>query len=58
MDAVYYLIDTAPQEAKNNLRELPHVTRSGLDEVRRHIHQMKKWLIEALPSACIYQRVR
>jgi len=40
MDAVYYLIDVAPQEAKNNLRELLHVTRNGLDEVRRHIHQI------------------
>ncbi|RKN85114.1 sensor histidine kinase [Paenibacillus ginsengarvi] len=40
MDAVYYLIDVAPQEAKNNLRELLHVTRNGLDEVRRHIHRI------------------
>ncbi|MNI54363.1 Sensor histidine kinase DesK [compost metagenome] len=40
MDAVYYLIDAAPQEAKNNLRELLHVTRNGLNEVRRHIHQI------------------
>lgn len=40
MDAVYYLIDVAPQEARNNLRELLHVTRNGLDEVRRHIHRI------------------
>lgn len=40
MDAVYYLIDQSPQEAKNNLRELLHVTRDGLDEVRQHIHQI------------------
>lgn len=40
MDAVYYLIDNAPEEAKTNLRELLHVTRNGLDEVRRHIHQI------------------
>lgn len=40
MDAVYYLIDVDPQEAKSNLRELLHITRNGLDEVRRHIHQI------------------
>ncbi len=40
MDAVYYLIDLNPEEAKKSLRELLHVTRSGLDEVRRHIHQI------------------
>jgi signal transduction histidine kinase len=38
MDAVYLLIDLSPQEAKKNLKELLQVTRSGLDEVRRHIH--------------------
>jgi signal transduction histidine kinase len=38
MDAVYYLIDVAPQEAKQNLRELLHITRNGLDEVRGYIH--------------------
>lgn len=40
MDAVYYLIDSSPEEAKKNLRELLHVTRNGLDEVRKHIHQI------------------
>jgi len=40
MDAVYYLIDISPDEAKKSLRELLHVTRNGLDEVRRHIHQI------------------
>lgn len=38
MDAVYCLIDSAPQEAKSNLRELLQLMRGGLDEVRRHIH--------------------
>lgn len=40
MDAVYYLIDLSPEEAKKNMRELLQITRSGLDEVRRHIHQI------------------
>jgi len=40
MDAVYYLIDASPSEAKANLKELLHITRNGLDEVRRHIHQI------------------
>ncbi|CAM3925968.1 sensor histidine kinase [Cohnella lubricantis] len=40
MDAVYYLIDADREEAKRSLRELLDVTRSGLDEVRRHIHQI------------------
>nr|AYQ74319.1 sensor histidine kinase [Cohnella candidum] len=40
MDAVYYLIDLSPEEAKKSLRELLQVTRGGLDEVRRHIHQI------------------
>lgn len=40
MDAVYYLIDLSPEEAKKSLRELLQVTRGGLDEVRRHIHQL------------------
>lgn len=40
MDAVYYLIDLSPEEAKKSLRELLHVTRNGLDEVRKHIHQI------------------
>lgn len=40
MNAVRYLIDTAPEEAKRNLQELIQVTRVGLDEIRRHIHQL------------------
>lgn len=40
MDAVYYLIDLAPDEAKKSLRELLHVTRNGLNEVRKHIHEI------------------
>ncbi|MDR7316620.1 CPBP family intramembrane glutamic endopeptidase [Brevibacillus nitrificans] len=36
MDAVYYLIDRAPEEAKNNLRQLLAITRAGLDEVRSY----------------------
>ncbi|WP_079911348.1 sensor histidine kinase [Paenibacillus sp. 32352] len=53
MDAVHYLIDVDPQEAKNSLQELLEVTRNGLDEVRRHIHQIapeqeERTLTEAL----------
>lgn len=40
MDATLYLMDSAPLEAKNNLRELLAVTRKGLDDVRRNIHQI------------------
>jgi len=40
MDAVYYLIDASPQEAKSSLRELLQFTRNGLDEVRKQIHQI------------------
>jgi signal transduction histidine kinase len=40
MDAVLYLIDVAPQEAKNNLRELLNVMCKGLNEVRNHIHRI------------------
>lgn len=40
MDALGYLIDSSPEEAKANLRELLVVTRQGLDETRKAIHQM------------------
>ncbi|MEF3302836.1 sensor histidine kinase [Paenibacillus sp. GYB003] len=40
MDAVSRLIDDKPGEAKASLSELLLATRSGLDEVRRHIHQI------------------
>ncbi|MCD1259578.1 sensor histidine kinase [Paenibacillus athensensis] len=40
MDAVAYLIETSPDKAKEKLDVLRKVTRSGLDEVRRSIHQM------------------
>lgn len=40
MDAVYYLIDIAPHEAKRSLKELLAITRNGLDEVRKSIHQI------------------
>jgi signal transduction histidine kinase len=40
MDAVYYLLDTAPQKAKEKLDVLRQVTRNGLEEVRRNIHQI------------------
>ncbi|GFN33913.1 sensor histidine kinase [Paenibacillus xylaniclasticus] len=57
MDAVYYLIDIAPSEAKASLRELLHLTRNGLDEVRRHIHQIapekdEQSLSSALSQIC------
>lgn len=40
MDAVTYLIEAAPDKAKEQLEKLRAVTRSGLEEVRRSIHQM------------------
>lgn len=40
MDAVSYLIESAPDKAKEKLDVLRNVTRSGLEEVRRSIHQM------------------
>jgi signal transduction histidine kinase len=40
MNAARLLIDSSPQEAKNNLRELVNITRLGLDDIRKHIHQI------------------
>jgi signal transduction histidine kinase len=40
MDAVTYLIEAAPNKAKEQLEKLRTVTRNGLEEVRRSIHQM------------------
>ncbi|GGA03418.1 hypothetical protein GCM10008018_56760 [Paenibacillus marchantiophytorum] len=40
MDAVSYLIEAAPDKAKAKLDVLRGVTRNGLEEVRRSIHQM------------------
>lgn len=40
MDAVAYLLETSPEKAKERLEVLRDVTRKGLEEVRRHIHQM------------------
>ncbi|SEC14805.1 sensor histidine kinase [Paenibacillus sp. GP183] len=40
MDAVSYLIEASPQKALERLDILRHVTRNGLEEVRRTIHQM------------------
>lgn len=40
MDAVSYLIDASPEKAKEKLDVLRVVTRNGLEEVRRSIHQM------------------
>lgn len=40
MDAVSYLLDVAPDKAKEKLEVLRQVTRNGLDEVRRNIHQI------------------
>ncbi|MCI3921194.1 sensor histidine kinase [Paenibacillus sp. TRM 82003] len=40
MDAVHYLMDDSPEEAKKNLYELRQLTRHGLDEIRKHIHQI------------------
>jgi signal transduction histidine kinase len=40
MDAVAYLMEEAPDKAKKKLEVLRNVTRQGLDEVRRSIHQI------------------
>ncbi|TLS51577.1 sensor histidine kinase [Klebsiella pneumoniae] len=40
MDAVRYLIDVSPTEAKNHLAELRRFASKGLEDVRSHIHQM------------------
>lgn len=40
MDAVAYLMDAAPGKAKERLEVLRQVTRNGLEEVRRSIHQI------------------
>ncbi len=40
MDAVIYLIDKDPDEAKNKLEVLRTVTRNSLDEVMKNIHQI------------------
>lgn len=40
MDAVSYLIEASPSKAKEKLDVLRSVTRKGLEEVRRSIHQM------------------
>jgi signal transduction histidine kinase len=40
MDAVSYLIEVSPDKAKEKLDVLRNVTRTGLEEVRRSIHQM------------------
>lgn len=40
MDAVSYLMDIAPDKAKERLDVLRQVTRNGLEEVRRNIHQI------------------
>ncbi|CAN7725861.1 sensor histidine kinase [Paenibacillus sp. LjRoot153] len=40
MDAVSYLIEVSPEKAKQKLDVLRNVTRGGLEEVRRSIHQM------------------
>ncbi|MFC5987618.1 sensor histidine kinase [Marinicrinis lubricantis] len=40
MDAIYYLIDSHPEQAKQKLEVLRNVTRVGLEEVRQNIHQI------------------
>ncbi|MGG1514010.1 sensor histidine kinase [Paenibacillus oryzisoli] len=40
MDAVSYLIEASPEMARQKLDVLRGVTRAGLEEVRRSIHQM------------------
>lgn len=40
MDAISYLIEASPEKAKQKLDVLRDVTRKGLEEVRRSIHQM------------------
>lgn len=46
MDAVSYLIDTVPDQAKEKLTVLREVTRKGLDEIRESIHQMAPYEME------------
>ncbi|MHA7965903.1 sensor histidine kinase [Paenibacillus sp. CAU 1782] len=56
MDAILYLMDAAPEEAKLRLRELLKMMRAGLDEVRRHIHAIAPNEAENQPlSAALYQ---
>jgi signal transduction histidine kinase len=40
MDAVSYLMDTSPEQAKQKLEVLRSVTRDGLEAIRMHIHQI------------------
>jgi len=40
MDAVHYLLETQPEKAREKLDVLREVMRSGLDEVRRNIHEI------------------
>lgn len=40
MDAVMYLIDPAPEKAKERLSVLRDVTKNGLQQLREHIHDM------------------
>ncbi|USK32893.1 sensor histidine kinase [Bacillus sp. F19] len=43
MDAVIYLLEKDPERAKEKLITLSNVTRKGLDEVRRSIHQISPY---------------
>lgn len=40
MDAVMYLMETAPLKAKEKLEVLREVTKNGLQQLREHIHDM------------------
>ncbi|WP_175406476.1 sensor histidine kinase [Bacillus sp. FJAT-27264] len=57
MDATLYLIDVAPDQAKTNLRELLHLTRMGLDEVRQHIHDIAPSKEDELPLSHVLEQM-
>lgn len=40
LDAVSYMMDRAPEQAKQKIEQLAHVARQGLDEIRKNIHQI------------------
>jgi signal transduction histidine kinase len=50
MDAVAYLMESAPEQAKLKLEKLRRVTRDGLEEVRQNIHQIAPKDMEDLLS--------
>jgi signal transduction histidine kinase len=58
MDAALYLIEVAPDKAKEQLEKLRTVTRNGLEEVRRSIHEMAPQDDDLLTSEQMSQLAR